>query len=64
MRERGYASGTGLSEVVLYKEALEAEREHYEFYRKKTDRAGSDAERQMFLVISAEERRHALVLRA
>jgi rubrerythrin len=62
MRERGDASGTGLSEVVLYKEALEAERVHYEFYRKKADQEGTDAERQMFLVISEEEQRHALVL--
>lgn len=62
MKERGDTAGTGLSEVVLYKEALEAEKKHYEFYRKKAYRAGSDAERQMFLAISEEERQHALVL--
>ncbi len=62
MRARGDTAGTGFSEVALYKEALEAEKKHYELYRKKASRAGSGAERQMFLAISEEERQHALVL--
>ena len=62
MRERKDSSGTGLSEVVLYRQALEVERDHYEFYRRKAEEARSDEERRIFLMISEEEQRHARVL--
>ncbi|HAM52266.1 MAG TPA: rubrerythrin [Nitrospiraceae bacterium] len=62
MRQREDTSGIEISQVALYKKALEAEREHYEFYRRKAAEAEKDADRQMFLMISEEEQRHARVL--
>jgi rubrerythrin len=62
MRETKDTSGTGASQAELYKEALEAERHHYEFYLKKAEDAADETGRKMFRNIAAEEKRHALVL--
>jgi rubrerythrin len=62
MRETKDTSGTDASQRNLYKEALESERHHYEFYRKKAESAGDETERKMFMKIAEEEKRHALVL--
>ncbi len=62
MRETKDISGTGVSQVDLYREALESERHHYEFYRKKAEDANDEAGREMFMKIAGEEKRHALVL--
>jgi rubrerythrin len=62
MRETKDISGTGASQTDLYKEALEAERHHHEFYLKKAKDAPDETERKMFTKIAAEEKRHALVL--
>jgi rubrerythrin len=62
MREKRDISGTGASQVDLYRQALESERRHYEFYRKKAEDAADEAGREMFMKIAGEEKRHALVL--
>lgn len=62
MREAGDTSGIEVSEVALYKTALKAEKEHYEFYRKKAGAAKDEAERRILLNIAEEEKKHARVL--
>ena len=62
IRETKDVSGIGVSEIDLYRRALEAEKEHTKFYLNKAEEVKTEAERQMFLQVAAEERRHAGVL--
>ena len=62
MKEEGNLEGLGGSEIELYKKAQDIEQKTETFYREKGAEVTEAAERETFLQVAAEEKKHYFIL--
>jgi len=62
MREEKEITGINLSQIALYKKAQEIEKKSKSFYLEKAEEAKEPSQKEIFLKVADEEKRHFFIL--
>lgn len=62
MKEENDTSGVSISQIEVYKNALELEKKNHGFFLKKADEVEDQAQKEILLKLADEEERHCTIL--